>query len=80
MADIGAFVSLTKGYLERNNPIEAIIFQVNEAINNIVTFRSKMKLLKYKFMLARQQLNTMESNIDQGSPYEVRGNRLDRPY
>jgi len=71
--------NLSKGFFKRNNPGDALLKAVLESFHNLVTFNSKMKLLKYKFMLAQQQLKSMESHVTD-NPFEVRGNRLDRAF
>ncbi|MBY0450271.1 MAG: hypothetical protein K2X01_06570 [Cyanobacteria bacterium] len=71
---------LSKDYFKRNNPIETLAKTMFETAYNLITFNSKMKLLKYKFMLAQQQLNNMEQFVGQ-NPYQVsKGSRFDRAY
>ncbi len=71
--------NLSKGFFKRNNPVDTMLKGMLESIHNLMTFNSKMKLLKYKFMLAQQQLNNMESHLDD-NPFEIKGNRIDRAF
>ncbi len=70
---------LSKGFFQRHNPLEIAMRSTFETIHNLLTFQSKIKLLKYKFMLAQQQLNEMEDHVS-NNPYEVRGDKLDRAF
>jgi hypothetical protein len=70
---------LSKGFFIRNNPAEVLLRSMFEFCHNFITFRSKMKLLHYKFMLAQQQLRAMEEHVID-NPYEVKGVKFDRPF
>lgn len=70
---------LSKDFFRRNNPVETLVSNITQKVNDLLTFNSKMKLLKYKFMLAQQQLNRMEENLNEATPY-VKGHRIDRAY
>lgn len=70
---------LSKGFFKRNNPVDTLFKTMLESIHNLMTFNSKMKLVKYKFHLAQQQLNSMEQHLND-NPFEVRGNKLDRAF
>lgn len=71
---------LSKDYFKRNNPVDVIVGSIAGGLNELVTFNSKMKLLKYKFMLARQQLDRMEASLNETNPYNVRGYKIDKNY
>ncbi|MBY0403421.1 MAG: hypothetical protein K2X66_05950 [Cyanobacteria bacterium] len=71
---------LSKDFFKRNNPVEVIAGAFINGFNDLLTFNSKMKLLRYKFMLARQQLQVLEDNISQDSPYNIRGYKIDKNY
>lgn len=73
-------LQLSAGYFQRNNPLETLLKSVVGAINNILTFNSKMKLLRYKFSLAQEQLHKMESHVQHTNPYDVRGGKINRAY
>jgi hypothetical protein len=80
MANPQAIWQLSKDFFKRNNPIDAVVANVANGLNELVTFNSKMKLLRYKFMLARQQLQRMEDSLNQTNPYNVRGFKIDKNY
>jgi hypothetical protein len=73
-------MNLSKDFFRRNNPVDAMVRTITETVLNIVTFNSKMKLLKYKFMLAQQQMQLMESNLHQGSQFNIKGVKIDKIY
>ena len=80
MADAAFLLKASQEFLTRNNPLESILKAVSESIDFVMNYNSKLKLIRYKFMLAKQQMNTMEHFVSQGSPYEVRGNKIDKAY
>lgn len=80
MANPQVIWQISKDFFKRNNPLEAIIMNIVNAFNDLLTFNSKMKLLRYKFMLARQQLQSMEDSLGSDNPYNIRGNRIDKNY
>jgi hypothetical protein len=67
-------------FFKRNNPVDVLVGNFVYAVNELLTFSSKMKLLRYKFMLARQQLTRMEESLSQDSPYNIRGHKIDKIY
>ncbi len=79
MASPQVIWQLSKGFFQRNNPIEVMMRSTFESIHNLLTFQSKIKLLKYKFMLAQQQFNEMEGHVS-NNPYELRGDKIDRAF
>lgn len=79
MASPQLILELSKGFFHRNNPVRSVINSTYTTVYNMLTFKSKMKLLKYKFMLAQQQLQKMEEHIDAGN-VEPHGYKIDRPF
>lgn len=79
MANPQLILELSKGFFHRNNPIREAINGAYTAVYNMLTFKSKMKLLKYKFMLAQQQLDQMEEHLEAGN-VEPHGIKIDRPF
>ena len=71
---------LSKDFFRRNNPIDVLVVKISQGIHDLLTFNSKMKLLKYKFMLAQQQLQAMEQNLNQSGPYDLKGHRINKAY
>ncbi|MCE3234661.1 MAG: hypothetical protein K0Q50_841 [Vampirovibrio sp.] len=80
MASPQMYVALAKSFFQRNNPVEAIAMNIVQGIYNLITLHSRMKLLKYRYMLEAQKLERIEKTLDQFSPYEVRGNKMNRTY
>ena len=79
MASPQLILELSKGFFVRNNPLRDAVGAIASTLQNLLTFKSKMRLLKYKFMLAQQQLSTMEEHITLAAT-EPRGSRIDRPF
>jgi hypothetical protein len=80
MGQAQVYLHLAKGFFQRNNPVETVAMNVVQAVYNLVTLGSRMKLLKYRFMLERQKLSRIETTLNAFNPYEVRGNKMDRTY
>ncbi len=79
MASPQLILELSKGFFHRNNPLQGVVAGITNSVHMVLTYKSKMRLLKYKFMLAQQQMNEMEEHITTGA-VEPRGGRLDRPF
>lgn len=74
-----AMLNLSKSFLAKNNPLMGFLNEVVQFCYYWSTFHKKLKLVRYKFLLARQQLMNMEAHINH-NPYEIKGNKLDRIY
>lgn len=71
---------LSKDFFRRNNPLDMGLSNLTRIIHNLITFNSQMKLLKFRFLLYQQQLQSMEHHLHDGSPYQVQGQRLNKSY
>jgi hypothetical protein len=80
MASPQMYIHLAKSFFQRNNPIEAIAMNIIQSVYNIVTLNSRLKLLKYRFMLERQKLARIEKTLNDFNPYESQGVKMDRTY
>lgn len=80
MASPQMYLSLAKNFFQRNNPVEVIVMGVVQSIYNMVTFQSRMKLLKYRYMLEAQKLERIETTLNQFNPYEIKGNKMNRAF
>jgi hypothetical protein len=80
MADPQAFLRVSANFFKRNNPMQAFLVSMATTIENLATFMSKRKLLKYKFYLAQQHLAAIEHNLQEGNAQAIRGNKIDRDY
>lgn len=80
MASPQMYVALAKSFFQRNNPVEAVAMGIVQGIYNLITLHSRMKLLKYRYMLEAQKLERIESTLNQFNPYEVQGNKMNRTY
>lgn len=80
MASPQMYVTLAKSFFQRNNPVETIAMNIVQGVYNVVTLHSRMKLLKYRYMLEAQKLERIEHTLNQFNPYEVKGNKMNRTY
>jgi hypothetical protein len=80
MASPQMYVALAKSFFQRNNPVETIAMNIVQGIYNLVTLHSRMKLLKYRYMLETQKLERIENTLSQFNPYEIKGNKMNRTY
>lgn len=81
MASPQMYLSLAKNFFQRNNPVEVVIMSVVQSVYNLVTLRSRMKLLKYRYMLEAQKLERIETTLNQFNPYELsKGNKMNRAF
>jgi|GEM_PF-2527078 len=74
------FISMTASFLQRNNPIETMAMNMMTTIYNLITYRSRMKLLKYRYMLEMQKLERIEQTLNAANPHDYRGNKMNRNY
>lgn len=80
MASPQMMFSLTASYFKRNNPIEAVAMGMMTSLYNLITLRSRMKLLKYRYMLEIQKLERIEQTLNSFNPYEHQGSKMNRNY
>ena len=80
MANLQMYLNLSKGFFQRNNPIETIAMSTIQTIYNLVTFGSRRKILQYRRMLEVQKLQRLEATLNQFNSYEHVGSRMNRRY
>ena len=79
MASPQMILRLSSEFFKRNNPVDHMVKGTLETVNWVVTFQSKMKLMRYKFYLAQEQLSKMENNLEDSTPFAT-GRKLNRTY
>ncbi len=80
MASPEVFMKLSMDFLKRNNPIEILAMNLAQWVYNLVTFNSRMKLLKYNFLLARQKLSRMQETLEASDPGQYQGHKINKIY
>lgn len=80
MASPKTYIEFSINFFRRNNPVEAVTMGVIQTVYNLVTYNSRMKLLKYRFMLEQQKLARIENTLSSFNPYEHTGAKMDRRY
>ena len=80
MNNVQTYANLAKSYFQRNNPVEMILMNIVQTAYNLITLRSRMKLLSYRFMLEKQKLHRIETTLNEFNPYEHQGNKMNRIY
>lgn len=71
---------LIVGSFQRNNPILQLVARFEMTIQFMLNYRSNVKLNRFRHSLYMQQLQRMEGFIQSGSPYQVRGEKIDRRF
>ena len=74
------YLSLATSFFKRNNPLETMVMGIMTTLYNLITYRSRMKLLKYRYMLEMQKLERIEKTLSAFNPYDYRGNKMNRNY
>lgn len=80
MASPQLYLTLAKNFFQRNNPVETVVMGLVQSVYNLVTLKSRMKLLKYRYMLETQKLERIENTLNQFNPYEMKGNKMHRTF
>ncbi|WP_303673497.1 hypothetical protein [Vampirovibrio chlorellavorus] len=80
MASPQLYLTLAKNFFQRNNPVETLIMGTIQGIYNLVTLKSRMKLLKYRYMLETQKLERIEKTLNEFNPYENLGAKMHRTF
>lgn len=80
MASPQLYLTLAKGFFQRNNPIEAVAMSVVQTVYDLITLNSRMKLLKYRYLLETQKLERIEHTLNQFNPYEAKGGKMHRTF
>jgi hypothetical protein len=74
------YMSLAKSFFQRHNPIESLLMGIVQGVYNLVTLNSRMKLLKYRYMLETRKLERIEQTLTQASVYDMAGHKMNRTY
>ena len=80
MATPQMYFAMAKNFFKRNNPVEIAVLNLMTGIYNLITYRSRMKLIKYRYMLEMQKLERIEQTLNGFNPYDYRGNKMNRTY
>jgi hypothetical protein len=75
-----SYVNFVGRSLSQGNPIEAFTSWVTQTVYMLATYRSNIKLNKYRQSMYAQQLARMEGYLDEGSPYAYNGRKFNRKY
>lgn len=71
------FLSYTKNYLRRNNPIKVIQRDIVAGLKDALSINKKRKMIKYKLKYQMHQLNQMEKLIAQNDQHAfLKGNKF----
>ena len=73
------FLTYTRNYLIRNNPIQSMINSIVEGIKDFLTVKKKLKMAQYRLNYHRHQLNKMEQLIAENSQHSfLNGANIDQ--
>jgi len=71
------FLGFARGFIMRNNPIEACFAGIVSAIKDVLTLKTKLKMSRYRLNYHRHQLNRMESLIAENNQHSfLRGKNI----
>ncbi len=70
----------TVGFFQRNNPLETMIMNIVQSVYNLITYKSRLKLLTYRYMLETQKLERIETSLTSANVYELPGQKVNRKY
>jgi hypothetical protein len=79
MANAQVILQLSLNFFTRNNPITSIIEGVTQSVESLINMPSQMKLMKFRFMLYKQQLESIENNLTEGER-AAKGSKVDRRF
>lgn len=74
------YVNFALQIFQRSNPLLEVLTRLTAAIQFVVNYKSMVRLNRYRHGLYMQQLNRMEGFLAQGSPYQYRGNKINRTF
>ncbi|MGE3331770.1 MAG: hypothetical protein AB7J37_12605 [Candidatus Melainabacteria bacterium] len=63
MATMNNFFTNYTAFFKRNNPMESMALAFAQMLYNIITFQSRMKLYKYKYLLELEKLEKMQETL-----------------
>jgi hypothetical protein len=67
-------------FFRRNNPMEQLVIDVRQAFNHLKTLGSRRKLQKYNCLLELERMEKIQALLEQSTPYDPTGVKLDRPF
>ena len=74
---IKTFLTYTKNYLKRNNPIKMLKKDFVANLRDALSINKKKKMIQYKLRYQMHQLNQMEKLIAQNNEHTfLRGNKI----
>lgn len=63
------FLSYTKAFLKKKNPIKAFVIQISTTIQELVTVKQKLKKIEYRINYERYKLKKTELILAQNSEH-----------
>ena len=73
------FLTYTKNYMIRKNPLKSMIDSIVEGLRDFLTIKKKLKMAQYRLNYHQHQLNKMEQLIAQNSQHNfLKGANLDQ--
>jgi hypothetical protein len=78
-ANPAQMIAQYREFFERNNPMQQLIFDFKNAIQNLKTMQSRRKLSKYRCLLEIERLEMLAQLMEDGNA-DPQGIRLDRPF
>lgn len=64
-SQVTAVFNVTSDFFKRNKPLEMAVMQILQAVYFVITLRTRMKLNKYKYLLAVEKLEKMQTSLSE---------------
>ncbi|MEB3287217.1 MAG: hypothetical protein VKJ04_06910 [Vampirovibrionales bacterium] len=74
------FFSRLGDFLKRNNPLIMILFSIVQSIYLLVTWQSRVKIMKYKLLLEVERLERMQNALYNDPIHQSQMGKMNRVY
>lgn len=74
------YLNFALRFFQRSNPLLELLDRASAIAGLLVNYTSTVKLNKYRHNLYVQQFRRMEGYLSQSSPYQYRGQKMDRRF
>ena len=80
MAHPQVFLNQTIDFFKRHNPLVMVAFSIVQTIYFVVTWQSRVKIMKYKLLLEVERLERMQQALYTDPVYQSQVGKMNRVY
>ena len=80
MANPQVFVNRTMDFFKRNNPFILMAFSIVQSVYFVITWQSRVKIMKYKLMLEVERLERMQQALYETPLHQAQMGKMNRIY